>query len=213
MTYTYKVLDIPQVPDYLVKQALEIVAEDSKKKDIANWHGLPGYSEYRHRKVQHLNGHVFITVGTTRYRVSEEFEEWVRENFSGTKTTLCGVSVMDVNHSKTMAPHVDTSRNYTIQYLLDTGGSNVETVWWKEHGKPVVRPDLRQNYDPSSTIQDYSNLVEIDRIKAEPNVWISLHSAILHSIENLETPRIAFQVGADIEPSNLPWTYISTINT
>jgi len=211
--YTYKILDLPPVPDELVKQAYEIYHADVKAKtNIADWHKYEGYAEYRHREVIHTDGTKFKTTGTARYRVSDEFEAWARDMFKPS-FTLAGLSVMDVDYSKTMAPHVDTSRNYTIQYLLDTGGSNVETTFWQEKGKPITRPDLRQNYNPDDVIKDYRDLIELDRFRIPAGVWVSLHSSILHSIENLESPRIAFQLGTDNEPEGVPCTYVSTINT
>ena len=209
--YSYKILALPKVPEHFVKQAYDILEEESKN-NISNWHDIPGYTEYRHREVRHLDGHVFKTAGTTRYTVSKEFEEWVEQHFMGYPITRYGISVMDVDHGRTLAPHVDTSRDYTIQYLLDLGGDEVDTVWWRERGKPVARPDLRQNYDPANTIQDYSNLDEIDRVRLEPGVWAILNASVLHSVENIVRPRIAFQVGLDVEPSKLPWTYASKIN-
>jgi|ETNvirenome_6_85_1030632.scaffolds.fasta_scaffold00054_68 hypothetical protein len=65
--------------------------------------------------------------------------------------------------------HIDYNRSSCYNYLLQLGGDNVETVWWK-------------------------NDKEIYRTCIPEKKWHKLDISIEHSIENIETERIAITV-------------------
>lgn len=209
--FTYSILDLPAPPKSIIDAAMNTLEDVARGVKVNNFHPKPGYTKYQHREIVRTDGSKFKTAGTHRYWISEEFDDWVREYFQQ-EPTNCGISIYD-SVGPSLAPHVDTSRNYTIQYLLDLGGDNVDIVWYKEKDKPVLRPDLRSNYDPNVTINDYSRVEEIDRARLALNSWVCLNAAVLHSVENVKTPRIALQISRETPPEHIKWTYTSKINT
>jgi hypothetical protein len=211
MIITYGFLDLPEPPQSIIDAAYQVLDDVSKGTKVNNFHPKPGYTKYQHREIVRPDGTKFRTAGTHRYRISDEFDDWVRDYFQQ-EPTNCGISIYD-SMGPSLAPHVDTSRNYTIQYLLDLGGSNVQVIWYREKDKPLLRPDMRSNYDPSITINDYTKVEEVDRTTLPLRKWACLNAAVLHSVENVEYPRIAIQISRDTLPEHLTWTYTSKINT
>lgn len=210
MIFTYCFLDLPDPPQTIIDAAYLALDNRAEQDRVNRLKQLPGYGDYQHRTITREDGTTFTTAGTHRYWISEEFESWVQEYFKQ-EPKGCGISVFD-QIGPALAPHVDASRNFTIQYLLDTGGDNVYTVWYKEKNKEIVRPDLRSNFDPKATIDRYDRVEEIDRIKLPLHRWACLHANILHSVENVERPRIGIQISRDTAPEHITWTYTSKIN-
>ena len=65
--------------------------------------------------------------------------------------------------------HVDVNRTMNYNYILQAGGSNVETVWW-DNGKELYRTCLPEKK------------------------WHKFNASIEHSIENIETERVGITV-------------------
>jgi hypothetical protein len=210
MTVTYCFLDVPPPSQSIIDAAYDALSNIDDVNRVNKLKQLPGYSEYQYRTITREDGTKFKTAGTHRYWISEEFENWVREHFQQ-EPIGCGISIFD-QVGPSLAPHVDASRNFVIQYLLDLGGDNVETVWYREKEKDILRPDLRSNFDPEKTINNYSQVEEIDRTRFPSNQWVCLNANILHSVENVERPRIAIQISRDTLPDHIKWTYTSKIS-
>lgn len=210
MIFTYCFLDLPDPPQSIIDSAYRALENPSEQDRVNKLRQLTGYSEYQYRTITRPDGTTFTTAGTHRYWISNEFEDWVRKHFQQ-EPNGCGISIFD-QVGPALAPHVDASRNFVIQYLLDLGGENVETVWYREKEKDLLRPDLRSNFDPNVTIDSYDRVEEIDRIKFPLGKWVCLSANILHSVENVERPRIAIQISRDTAPEHIAWTYTSKIN-
>jgi hypothetical protein len=102
-------------------------------------------------------------------------------------TSLLGNSTM-------LHPHTD-SRNrgrYCISYLLDSGGDDVETIWWQENGKDITR-------DPWSHSFNMNDLTMIERTIFPTNCWNIMRTDVLHSVQYITTSRIAISVGFNDE--------------
>jgi len=65
--------------------------------------------------------------------------------------------------------HIDVGRSVCYNYILQAGGSNVETVWWK-------------------------NDKEIYRTCIPEKKWHKLNVSIEHTVENIETERLSITV-------------------
>lgn len=121
-----------------------------------------------------------------RYQVSQEIKDWVHTHI-GTDYTDIGVSIHGAGWA---TPHHDTSRNWTLIWLLDQGGPEVDTIFWREEGKPYYRP-LVKEYPLT-----YDNLTEVCRHRGELNTWYLINSQVLHSIEPMiRGGRTALQIG------------------
>jgi hypothetical protein len=91
-------------------------------------------------------------------------------------------------------PHIDPVkiRKYGILYVLDTGGDNVITKWYK--------PKNELNHLPVEDCKwiDYNNIECVYEHKLEPFTWYMGNFSEIHSIENLE--RFRTTLSAAIRP-------------
>jgi hypothetical protein len=128
----------------------------------------------------------FVNTTYDRYQVSDDIKNWVHEHV-GTDYTDIGISIHGAGWA---CPHHDTSRNWTLIWLLNTGGPAVDTVHWREEGKPFIRP-LVKEYPKT-----YDNLIEICRHRMPVGQWYLINAQVLHSIENMiDGGRTAIQIG------------------
>ena len=67
--------------------------------------------------------------------------------------------------------HIDSSRDIAINYIIDTGGSNVSTIWYDE-----------------------SHATAIESIEFQPNIWHSIRTDIPHNVNNITGQRFAITV-------------------
>jgi hypothetical protein len=133
------------------------------------------------------NGQPFLASKGVRVPMSEEFNQWVRDNISE-KFTDCGVNYRYCN-SDTSGIHTDTTRQYALTYNILTGGPNCRIVYWQQQGQPEVR-DLgiqHLNFD------DCDPVFELP--PGPTGVWYLHDATILHSVEGIETPRVQFTIG------------------
>jgi len=209
MTYTYAYLDLPHPSQEIIDQAYRAL-ELREKIGFYNpdLHSLPGHDEYRTRVVKYKDGSPAASTASYRYWISDEFDDWVREH-AQQDPKGCGINVFE--NGILVAPHVDASRLYNIQYVLETGGDEVDTVWYREKGREIERPDLRGNFNLSDTIDDYSRVEEIDRVRIPVGKWISLNVGILHAVENMQSRRVAIHLSSQVAPDYLKATHTSYV--
>lgn len=126
------------------------------------------------------------------------FDAWVRANITS-NIVDAGVNyiTLDDNTERPVSSgaHVDVIRKFTLIYLLDPGGPDVETVWWKELGYDYVRA-------PGTQVEDGVMLQRIAGIKVPKGQWVLIYTQVLHSIEGIYRPRIAFQVSLNEVPAD-----------
>lgn len=200
MTFTYAYLDLPPLPDSVVAAAWASLKHNKNNHAVKvnNWLDRPGYAEYEYRNFILIDGSEVKTIKSHRYSISAEFDAWVQKYFDQDPAP-CGVALYD-DHSSFFAPHVDISRDYTIMYILDTGGAKVETSWYRQHGHPLVRPDLKSVFDPDRITKNFDTLEEVDRICLPAKIWVCINSAIIHAVENVESTRVAIQISRNTPP-------------
>ena len=126
-----------------------------------------------------------------RYPVNKEIHDWINKNIASDYTDI-GISLNGApgSASTVLLPHTDKTRNWTLIWLLDEGGAEVDTVYWQEENQPVIRGS--ELPAPAS----YDNLVEIGRARLKREKWILLNSHVIHSLEGITAgPRKALQIG------------------
>lgn len=211
MLYTYAFLDLPDLPESIIDSARKSLEKHHGQLEtkVNNWLDKPGYKEYEYRSFNMPDGSKLKTIKSHRYPISEEFDDWVIKYFKQDPSS-CGIAYYD-NHSSLFAPHVDISRDYTVMYLLDLGGENVDTIWYQQKGYPILRPDLKAEFDPKKTVNSYDDLVEIDRACFPLRQWVCINSAILHGVQNIQSTRIAVQISRNTPLQDIRFRSVSKI--
>jgi hypothetical protein len=184
----HKFLDLPHPPQELI-DSVDI-------NRIPPWPVLEqpmGLGIFVHRHLENWHGYNYSAVANIRER-HEEFAKWCNDNIT-TETKDAGVnySIVVDNPNNNLeggstGAHTDIVRDYTLIYLLSTGGDNAPTVFYQEQGKPAMLP-------PKSKSCDFKKLVEIHRVIIPARTWCVLDSRYLHSVEYIKESRVAFQVG------------------
>lgn len=125
----------------------------------------------------------------TRYPVNDKICAWVDKNIASDYADI-GISFHGLlgGTNMTGTPHTDRTRHWTLIWLLDEGGPEVDTVYWQEENKPVIRiGDVRS--------VSYDNLSEIGRARLKKHKWVLLDARAIHSIEGLTGLRKSLQIG------------------
>lgn len=125
--------------------------------------------------------------------LGDEALTWARTNISPEASDIrFSFTSPGKNH---ILPHTDRSRSYTMIYLLDAGGPEVDTVFYRRRDNPrLIWP--RNTYEC-----DYSNVEEIHRIRIRLHDWTLINNEVLHSVQNMISSRISYNISFDVRPT------------
>lgn len=179
----FEVKNYPPLPSWI-----EDIALSPETQNESRWLNYFD-EEHANRPVIKNDGNVEISQVQKRYSVDPEIWQWVRENIHD-DIIDCGITVSHFADRPTMGAHTDSTRSFTLLYLLSTGGDDVETVFWQEKDQPLIRP-------LKTLPSDYRTLEVVDSIIIPEKTWVLLDARVIHGIERLTGKRIAFQVSLD----------------
>ena len=137
------------------------------------------------------------------FSIGQEFEQWAKDHIHPFPYEA-GVSISVPPDRTFQGPHCDLRRRYVLNYILDTGGENVRTQWWKEKGYPLERLHEVGPEGKSYWVKDYNDLELIDDVVFSPGIWVLLNPKILHSVENITGYR-AFLTISLPDMHQMPW--------
>jgi hypothetical protein len=183
--FTYRILNqLPDIPQHFIDAAKDLtkfVDTETEEDNLSD--------SYKSRKLI-INGKELPVTYQTRLDINKEFYGWCYENIHP-EGFDCGVSFTSSRKGNYQGPHTDLTRDYTLLYLIEPGGPDTETVFYWEYDKPIVR-EKRQE-----VCNDFSKLVEIERVKFPLNKWVILNTMILHGVEKITDCRVSFQVSVN----------------
>lgn len=95
----------------------------------------------------------------------------------------------DTRGSK-MMPHTDGVQRgrHCIQWLIDSGGTDVHTTWYTEDNHTALR-------SPAISGRDFSNLNVIEDVIFDVKKWTIFRTDIIHSVQTIHTSREALTIG------------------
>jgi hypothetical protein len=132
--------------------------------------------------------------------MGEDWDAWVRENIVD-DFIESGLRVSEPV-SDTHGAHTDPLRKWKLYYLLERGGEEATTCFYREKGQPVIR-DLD---DGSVVCNNMDELEVIDQVQWPMQQWILLNTMILHGVKNIQGYRYNFTVS--IKPRDLRDLYL-----
>lgn len=134
-----------------------------------------------------------------RLDASGNLRSWIEENITQNSPGVLDISLAFFNFGEEIVDkfhaHLDLSRFYTFTYLVDTGGNNVITKFWKEPGQPYWRPELNSKQDEIAKINHTLEL--IDSVKIDKNRWAIVNAKGFHSVEGMTGCRCGIQISLD----------------
>jgi hypothetical protein len=115
------------------------------------------------------------------------------------------VGLQQISNSKNspegtyMRPHIDGNKRgkHCLQYLLDAGGTDVTTTWYKENNYSIVRPLSTSVFTEvrDITIAKLDSLTKVEEVIFDPNRWAIFRTDIIHGVEPILTNRCAITIG------------------
>lgn len=180
--------ELPRPPEWLVQQVLDSV-------DV-------GYRENRnvqfetraHTQQEHIDMQIkpFILDGSThqraiyrRYELDEQAAQWVRENI-GPYSQLGSQLMRD---GSAFTPHTDGGpRRYIANYIIDAGGSEVRTQWFREPGYDLIREGKPLQFPMA---------VHLELVKSTvfpSQGWSVIFGKVIHAVTNMTSPRIQISI-------------------
>lgn len=178
--FLYSEVVAPSVPQWMLDQAYYQKATKITQAEMNNWG-----DDFTARSL-HKEGKVYKSAFPHGVFLDGDCVDWVRNNVISSFNDIRITSTLP-GHERCGA-HTDRTRNYTLMYLIETGGDHHETVFYKELGvDELIRPNAYR-------IDNYQQLEIISKIKLKTNVWYLLSARVLHSIENITNGRTSIQI-------------------
>jgi hypothetical protein len=179
----YKILDhLPAVPQELIDKAYNSIDTQLDSMPSGHWNKISTIKIL-------VDGVEKTNAPMLAYSLNNEMQSWVHENITDRDITNVRISVSNSDETKdTNGAHCDLSRDYALIYLLENGGPNHKTVFYKERDKLLWR-------NKGERCDDYSLLEEIDSIAIPLKTWVLLTTTVLHGVVNIPKQRVAIQVG------------------
>lgn len=165
--WCYKIFDLPKFDSKIVKQIRN--SKPKKYYHIASDRVISADKTYNHLPLK-------------RWQTPKSVEKFVKKilppGYHEVGLQVIGDGDNDGGHGA----HTDKTRSFTFFYLIDAGGNNVQTRFFKEKKKTLYRKDF-------TVITDYSKLDLVESIVIEPHKWYLLNQRIIHDVYGIENIR------------------------
>ena len=169
-----------QLLEHLPKIPNNMVLKNLRRKEVALYQKM--------QEVDHIKK-IF-----PRVAVDSELSHWIIENITSEATSMDIAVTVTKSKSYRMWPHTDSVRLWTLMYLIEHGGSEHRTVFYK-HRDFNFKVESKMNFN-------YEEVIEVDSIQIPLKTWTIINAHEIHSVENIPGIRIAFQLGMQ----NNPWS-------
>jgi hypothetical protein len=210
-----KELNLPSVPSEFIQECLDVVYEKEnhdmiqilKTPDIKNfdktsgqtklvWHDQKTINDSYNlqanpRYIEWFGGEQQRLCTIRRYPFTDNFFNWVKDNICRDLNT---VKKYQLGHQiwkdgDIIWPHTDGPRGeFVLSYLIDEGGDNVETHWYKINDRELLLP-------PATHYVTINNITSIHKERLPVGRWVLNDARILHSVYYMSRPRIAITIG------------------
>ena len=142
------------------------------------------------RNIFALNGNTQQRAVYRRYHLGEQARAWVTEHIG--EYSEMGSQLM--RNGSAFTPHTDGGkRRYILNYLIDAGGTGVETQWFCEKGQTLVR-DCQAMQFPNASKLDLIKTVVIPE-----KTWSMIYGKIIHAVVGMTNKRIQLSISFSAE--------------
>jgi hypothetical protein len=159
----------------------------------------PPSSDLASKPYVEFNGKTVSGRQQPRFRIGDDWEQWVRNNITD-QFTDTGVSTSvatngqdyDDSHAGTL--HTDGVRKFCLFYILKKSNDDQWTRWYKPKNGPLIS-NLSVNGVAGQYLElDQQKFILVDEICMPTNTWIYTDVRILHQASNHKGERVAIHV-------------------
>jgi hypothetical protein len=176
--------ELPRMPEEFVQRILSIAEDDESFRKHRDRRARTEDSNKR-KVIAETHGKSFPKID-----LPQDIQDWVKENVTD---KFHEVSVRKtIEEGDHHFPHVDITRSWVLMYLLQGGGEDHATVWYKD--KDYARPYMGIEYT------SYDQLEEVTRLQIPLQTWVLMNASTPHSVENIPGVRIGVTVGLWHDP-------------
>ena len=169
MFYT---VNIPRPPSELTSLVKDVAYNKPINLKSAEWH-----SNIQPPETNCAAGLFFIDEKINRL-MQEYFQKFFSDDFISTVGIIHNIKSLTSSYP----PHSDKFRRVGLNYYIDLGGTNVETVFYNNIDDSVE--------SDGGSVLSYNKLCSVsEKIIFEKNKWYLFHTRKFHSVENIETTR------------------------
>jgi hypothetical protein len=131
-------------------------------------------------------------------------DEWLDNNLSWAKNLSKKIQIAEAIDSvnATHAVHSDINRSWALNYMIELGGNNAWTSWYKEKEKPLYRFRDRDIFQSDNGFVRYENLDSICSVKLKKFKWYLIRVDIMHDVHQIKNRRSSLTIS--IKDKNLP---------
>lgn len=175
--YTFQYLDhLPAIPQHLVPRPDRI---DTSLDSTA------------HQRTLIRDGQKSMAGINRRHALEADLQSWIK-NHIVPEWQNAGISITT---APCHGPHIDRSRFFTLQYLLDPGGPAVQTVFYQPK---FLSLDMEPGY---FFFNNYDQLLVTQSHVFQLGRWLIIDGRNnIHSVENIQDRRISVQIGLMKDP-------------
>lgn len=186
---------LPHPPEIFLQRAHDLL----QRTDLPDLVDYMSLQSHRVRSVQR-KGTIVQSRSQKSRDMGEDWDTWVRENIVDDFIET-GLRVSEPV-SDTHGAHTDPLRKWKLYYLLERGGGDAITCFYKEKGQPVVR----DHSDEMIVCNNIDELEVIDQVQWPMRQWVLLNTMIVHGVEGIQGHRTNFTVS--IKPRDLRDLYL-----
>lgn len=186
-TFLYSELNIPAPPEWLINQAHAKI--NACLLNPIQPHGVELINKDSTHQISSGDNSLY-------FAKDSEADIWARTNIDPMINDIRAFVAMNQSGQAkwSQGPHTDSTRTHTLIYLLEAGGDNIKTIFYKEQGIDNIDRGLKVRPN------DYAKPEPIEAIELKVNTWTLLNATVLHSVENLTRARKTIQVAFNFLP-------------
>lgn len=186
MTPCWVELNLPQIPEHLLVFENPVTQKLETNRLVKD----SGYG-----KKQFKNGRELIPCSYTNIELTHEpLLEWLNENLDFIKEEKVKF-FFQYQTAGSHIVHTDLRRRFALNYILDEGGEDVVTAWYRQEGQPLIRQIKQKGQQTDTGNVDYDELTEVDRVVCRKGRWYLISTGILHDVDCVQTLRRSVSIG------------------
>lgn len=192
MNEFFSICDLPQPPADVVAEIVVAIQNNNDlqftvRKTMTDHHLKVIHTSTNFR----VGGEEYSRAVYRRYNLGKLTDEWIRDNITTEYSQMGGQAMFD---GGAFFPHTDGGpRRYILNYLIDTGGDQVETRWYQEPGHGVYREGDPLQWPGDSTLK----LIHTEIFPEKS--WTCLFGKVIHSVVGLTRPRMQLSISFSAE--------------